>query len=424
MKVEIKVSVARSDGRVFLCWAPVEATLTLREAPAGPAPVAVTVRSAGSLGRLIFDTVRSDGGTPTLQLALPRNGSPVRFWVAGEFRFPSTAHGDAKIEVVETSSSSLLGSLPVMVRIRKNANQMSPAERDRFLSAFGTLNGNGLGRFRDFRAIHVNGRPNEEAHGNRGFLPWHRAYLLDLERELQAIDPTVALPYWRFDQPAPNLFTREFIGVSNNLGRVQFAPGHPFDAWTTDGQVGILRRLVNFRPTTAPGSISVPGRPAPLNELDTIALGDPGARFENFMEMEGTPHGAAHMSFSEYISQIGTAARDPLFFLLHANVDRLWAKWQWVKRRTNPNLAASFPSAPPTRIGHNLNDTMWPWNGVTGGVRPSTAPGGALASSPETALPGAAPTVRSMVDFFGVNGGQNIGFAYDDVPFDIPGPGV
>ena len=45
------------------------------------------------------------------------------------------------------------------------------------------------------------------------FLPWHRAYLLDLERELQAIDPSVALPYWRFDQPAPNLFTPEFLGV-------------------------------------------------------------------------------------------------------------------------------------------------------------------------------------------------------------------
>ena len=46
-----------------------------------------------------------------------------------------------------------------------------------------------------------------EAHGFSAFYPWHRAYLLDLERELQNIDPSVSLPYWRFDQPAPGLFT-------------------------------------------------------------------------------------------------------------------------------------------------------------------------------------------------------------------------
>ena len=30
-----------------------------------------------------------------------------------------------------------------------------------------------------------------------------------------AIDPSVALPYWRFDQSAPNVFTRDFMGESD-----------------------------------------------------------------------------------------------------------------------------------------------------------------------------------------------------------------
>ncbi|HKE99200.1 MAG TPA: tyrosinase family protein [Actinomycetes bacterium] len=97
--------------------------------------------------------------------------------------------------------------------------------------------------------------------------------------------------------------------------------------------------------------------------------------------MEGDPHGVAHTSFTGSISQISTAARDPLFFMLHANVDRLWAKWQWTSRRfeaTDPNTysregGASDPGA--TRIGHNLDDTMWPWNQVTTSPRPPTAPG-------------------------------------------------
>jgi tyrosinase len=368
---------------------------------------------------LIFDKNRSDGGTSPLHLALPWDGSAVRFWIAGQFGFPSTDYGDARIEVIDASSSSLLGSLPVMVRIRKSANTLTPAERDRFLSAFGTLNGNGLGRFKDFREVHVGGIPSSEAHGNRGFLPWHRAFMLDLERELQAIDPTVALPYWRFDQAAPNVFTREFMGLSNSVDRVEFVPGHPFDAWTTDSQMGILRRLENFAPNSAPGSIPNPANPPPLNELDTINLGNPGAVFQNFTRMEGSPHGRAHTSFSRYISSIPSAARDPLFFLLHANVDRLWAKWQWVKRRTNPSLATSFPPGPRTRVGHNINDTMWPWNGVTGNPRPATAPGGALAPSPETPVPGPGPTVRSMIDYLGEHGSREHGFAYDDVPFEL-----
>jgi len=42
--------------------------------------------------------------------------------------------------------------------------------------------------------------------------------------------------------------------------------------------------------------------------------------------IEIDPHGYAHTSFGGWISSVPTAAKDPLFFMLHANVDRLWAK--------------------------------------------------------------------------------------------------
>jgi tyrosinase len=99
-----------------------------------------------------------------------------------------------------------------------------------------------MGRFADFRNVHSSaGDP--EAHQNAGFPPWHRAFLLDLERELQQIDPSVALPYWRFDEPAPNLFTRDFMGVTDpSTGRVLFSATNPFQFWATDGVIGIVRR--------------------------------------------------------------------------------------------------------------------------------------------------------------------------------------
>jgi len=141
---------------------------------------------------------------------------------------------------------------------------------------------------------------------------------------------------------------------------------------------------------------------------------------------EGNPHGRAHTSFQGLVSQIDTAARDPLFFLLHANVDRLWAKWQWFQRRFD-NSQASYPfrgsstSPGATRIGHNALDTMWPWNNITGGLRPLTAPRQPMPTSPVIAAPGGTPNVRSMIDFQGqADPAKQLGFDYDDVPYEPP----
>ena len=292
-----------------------------------------------------------------------------------------------------------------MVRIRKNANKLSAAERDRFVAAFAQLNNQGAGRFQDFRDMHRTQAALNQAHGFPAFLPWHRAYLLDLERELQAIDPSVTLPYWRFDQAAPNLFALDFFGVSDPNGTVQFSPANPLRFWVTDGIPGI-NRSPNFPTNTAP--------PGLRTEAQTLAI---GTTYGIFRSMEGNPHGFAHTSFDGSIHDPPTAPKDPLFFLLHCNVDRLWAKWQKNNSRFNPATAASYvPNGNP--IGHNLNDTMWPWNGVTAPPRPPTAPGGSLASSPSVAAPGPAPRVSDCIDFHGaVSAGARMGFDYDDVPF-------
>jgi tyrosinase len=411
MTVELVLPGADALGRVFLTWTPVEAQARLVN-PTGSAPVTITLRNAGSGSRVRFATTRTHAGTANLSLALPVSGAPVRFFVAGEFGRPSLDLGDAVIEARGAGSLGVLGSKAVTVRVRKDAQTLAPAERDRFVAALATLNGGGSGRFRNFRDMHVFAAINE-AHGNVGFLPWHRAYLLDLERELQAIDPRVTLPYWRFDRPAPNVFTRRFMGVPNSAGRLQFTAGHPFESWRTDGQLGI-DRTPSFAPSAAPAGLRT--------EAQTITLGGaaPNASYANFDAMEFNPHGNAHTSFIlGFINDVATAARDPLFFMLHANVDRLWAKWQWIHKRTNPAQARAFAPATPSRVGHRLGDTMWPWNGTTTPPRPSTAPGGRFPATPSTTMPGIRPTVRSMIDYQGVGGDASLGFAYDDVPFQV-----
>lgn len=409
MSVELRINNSSDPRARYVSWAPTPCTIRVSSPVGIPGPSPVTVvlqnRANGTGGQVVFRTTLTSAPAATLTLQLPLDGASVSFFVAGRFGQPSVTDQDAIIEV--RRGATVLGTATCMVRIRKNANALTTGERDRFIAALATLNNQGAGRFVDFRNMHTNaGSP--EAHGAAGFLPWHRAYLLDLERELQAIDASVALPYWRFDQPAPNVFSRGFMGVPDNLGTVQFTPGNPLQFWRTDGVPGINRRPF-FNTATAGASV--------ISEAATLALGTNYARFRN---MEGSPHGSAHTSFGGFLSSIPTAARDPLFFLLHCNVDRLWGKWQRQNARFDAAQPTSYDSNLPTgnRIGHNLPDTMWPWNGVTGGQRPPTAPGGTLAASLSATAPGPQPRVRDMLDYQGiVSNLARLGFGYDDVPF-------
>jgi tyrosinase len=424
MNVAISIASTDSDGRVFLTWTPIEGTARLIDGPGAGQTVKVQLQNAGAVGKIVFDVARSDKGTPTLQLDLPGDGSPVRFWVAGEFQQPSQNFGDAVLQVVDAASSAPLSSTPLMVRIRKDATALTDGERDRFLNAFGNLNGQGTGRFTDFRDMHNATTPHSqntlgESHNNWGFLPWHRCYLLDLERQLQGFDATVTLPYWRFDQAAPQLFTPAFIGLPDASNMVQFAPGHPFNLWRTEGQLGIFRRM-GFPPANKPPGLKTEQSVIAQGSNVFSAFGVPYTGPPNG-GLEYDPHGKAHTSYrTGWITNPATAPRDPVFFLLHGNVDRLWAKWQWYYKRTLDTDPNAFYSGPAVAPGHNIGDTMWPWNGVTTPPRPNFAPGGPLPASALTSAPGPIPVVRSMLDYQAVNGGVHLGFDYDDVPFELP----
>jgi tyrosinase len=411
MNVELQINNSNNPDVRFVSWGPSPCRIRVTD-PTGaiPAPVNVNVKitgkSAASGGAVVFRRTATGAFASSLTVPVPITGGSVSFFIAGKFGRPSINPGDVAIEA--RAGTTLLGSIPITVRVRKNANRLTDGERDRLIAAFAQLNNQGLGRFVDFRDMHTN-VSSPQAHGAAGFLPWHRAYLLDLERELQAIDPLVSLPYWRFDQPAPNLFTADFLGVSDSLGTVQFAASNPLRFWTTDGVQGINRRPF-FSTAAAP--------PGLRTEAQTLALGSPGNLYRTFRTLEGNPHGSAHTSFGGSISSIGTAARDPLFFLLHCNVDRLWAKWQRQFGRFNAAQAAAYDTNPANPIGHRLLDTMWPWNGITGGTRPPTAPGGALATSPIVTGPGPQPRVQDCLDYQGsVSAPSRMGFDYDDVPF-------
>jgi tyrosinase len=427
MKTEVVLNGKADPAANYIGWSPRPATVRLTDATGATAPVKVMLRnrttSAG--GQVVFSTSATGSFTDTLRLTLPVDKSPVKFFAAGKFPKASSNDKDASIEVVVDGSSTVLSQTPLMVRVRKNAATLTTGERDRFIGALATFNAKGLGKFKDIRAMHVSAAL-DESHGagpddfQDAFLPWHRAYLLDLERELQAIDKSVALHYWRFDKPGPSLFTADFLGEPRPSGSVRFASTNPLKDWKSDGTVG-FRRVPRFDLGQGAGNTQGPV----ISEAATLAI---GTNYTDFVTMEGEPHGHAHTSWTGPINNPATAPNDPLFFMLHCNVDRLWAKWQFLNKlwnQTSPD-AYSFlgkaGDAGATRIGHNRLDTMWPWNGVTANPRPSSAPSsGSTPGMPPSILanaPPQKPIVGDMIDYQGhITAGLWQAFDYDDVTF-------
>jgi tyrosinase len=150
------------------------------------------------------------------------------------------------------------------------------------------------------------------AHANWWFLPWHRGYLYYFEQILReaAGDPSLALPYWNWTKN-PSL-PRRFWGANNPLNDPTraIAPGTPADAGFVGP--GIIREIIvettDFI-TFASDQSSAPGIP--------VAYG----------VLEGTPHNYIHRFAGGNMRNPDLAARDPIFWLHHANVDRLWTRW-------------------------------------------------------------------------------------------------
>lgn len=236
---------------------------------------------------------------------------------------------------------------------RKNLTRLTAAERLAFTNAINQLRADG--GYDTYVQQHQGALGH--GHGGPAFFPWHREYILRFERALQAIDPSVNLPYW--DWTAENLnpagtesliWRDDFMGGPGQAGTGNLTTG-PFASW------GLRRSSFNI--FTFPGTGG------------TIAASMASSNYSTFRQIE-SPHGAAHVWVGGDVGNASIAPRDPVFWLIHCNVDRLWAEWI-NQHQGEVGFQAYLPlSGGPA--GHNLNDTMWPWNGtsIPFGVAPWT----------------------------------------------------
>jgi Common central domain of tyrosinase len=236
---------------------------------------------------------------------------------------------------------------------------------------------------------------HQSTHVHRGpaFLTWHRELCRRFEISLRLVDKKVSLHYWDWNEDPTNtmdnegnvlnLFTDAFMGSSSGLAN---------EPWLTAGFYNPFPDGENYRGID-PFDIEHINPADPPIEL--IRRKEDGT-LKNFIErnkvhfytdeeiIKSTSYGEmryklesvhnwAHNYIGGTIGDPHTSFRDPFVFLIHSNVDRLFAAWQQVKGqeyRLDPGRvyeeeadSVAEGSVSP-RIVVGIKTMLSPWCGV------------------------------------------------------------
>jgi tyrosinase len=249
---------------------------------------------------------------------------------------------------------------------------------------------------------------NQCQHGSWYFLPWHRGYLLAFEANIREVVINLggpadwALPYWNYFKPNQSQLPAAFAspdwpdGQGNNPLFVQqrYGPRGNGNVFVPVDQIDL--DAMNDPDFTGSASGGSPG----FGGVDTGFHHSGGVHGA----IETQPHDAVHVlvggrdrrppRLRGLMSDPDTAGLDPIFWLHHANIDRLWQVW-----RQNP----------PTDV--DPTDTRWIQGPSSIGERNFSLP-----------MPGGTTWVYTPGDMEDL---AKLGYTYDDLSpaVAVPEPG-
>jgi tyrosinase len=225
------------------------------------------------------------------------------------------------------------------------------------------------------------------AHRGPVFLPWHREFLLNVEADLRSINKGLFIPYWDWTADAtlkdPHkavVWSEDFMGgngVESDDWRVGNGPfAFKTGNWPIPKEHGgpALQRRFGFEVNPLPAAEDVALALAEtLYDTPNYNSSPFTTGFRNRLEgwitkrgdyrvkTEGSQlHNRVHLWVGGSMLPM-TSPNDPVFFLHHCNVDRIWAIWQAQQRQDNPDGAPHYAPLRDGPPGHNLHDVLKPW---------------------------------------------------------------
>lgn len=244
--------------------------------------------------------------------------------------------------------------------LRKDANTLTAAERAEFVAAVKAVKAEGL--YDQFVLRHANAIMSA-IHRAPAFLPWHRRFLFDLELELQRVsgNPNLGIPYWNWPSGGANasMWDDDLLGGNGDAGGVVRTGPFRAGEWTVVNASGLpagplLRALGQ--------GASAPPTQAEINQVMAVTPYDvppwntgSNPSFRNQLEGWRGPgpqlHNLGHVWVGGSMLPM-TSPNDPVFFMNHCMVDKVWHDWQVAF----PNQGYLPDTGGP--FGQNLNDPM------------------------------------------------------------------
>ncbi|MEP6818566.1 MAG: tyrosinase family protein [bacterium] len=144
-------------------------------------------------------------------------------------------------------------------------------------------------------------------HNTTFFMSWHRMYVCFFERILRKASgmASLGLPYWNYSDAAdpnarflPSAFRTPANATNplfNSVRNAALNAGTAQLSASTVSLASVLPGPVDFYPFSS--------------------------------NINGTPHGAVHVSIGGWMGAFETAGQDPIFWMHHCNIDRLWNRW-------------------------------------------------------------------------------------------------
>lgn len=256
--------------------------------------------------------------------------------------------------------------------VRRNFAHLTDDERDAYIEAVKQIDqlsyADGVSYWDKQDQIHQ----STHNHGGNSFIPWHRELVNRYEALLRQADPTVALHYWDWTQdPA--------AADDGQGGTVDLSAWFGTFSDMMDGELASLHNggvLEGSREDTgdpadpprtvtrskAAGAPNVDDDATVLGSADALPQAQQWTVFRQALESE---HNTIHGYVGGDIAGQHGAFEDPFVFLLHSNVDRLFAMWQaqagqsW---RLDPDQVYGDQSN--TADSNGILQTLQPWDGT------------------------------------------------------------
>jgi tyrosinase len=153
--------------------------------------------------------------------------------------------------------------------------------------------------------------PDPPASGSPFFLAWHRMYLYWFERIIRQMsgDPDWALPYWNWSCSSQRVLPPMFRDPVNAPELFVPDPNRGQGGGVNNGSFALDNAIVAYSAAF----------------LDSAFYSCPPGGFDYDLQL--APHNNVHNALGGWMGSPQTAAQDPIFFLHHANIDRLWNLW-------------------------------------------------------------------------------------------------